>query len=296
MNKDEFLNYVKEPVAADGAWGTELLKAGLTQGDAPELWNLEAPEKVQAVASSYAQAGSRIILTNSFGASSIKLSAHGLEDKAAEINRAAAKLTAGAGGAEKKHLTCGDMGPCGKMVFMGEVSEEEVEASYGEQAQALKEGGADILLLETFTDLTEASAALKGALKVELPVVVTFTYDRMADGSYRTVMGHSPEDVIPVLTEIGASAIGANCGAGVDQYVELSGILCELSTLPVWIKANAGLPVLEDGKVVYPMGAEEYATHIPALLEAGVKIIGGCCGTNPDHIRGIVREIEAFKG
>ena len=295
MNKDDFLNYVKEPVAADGAWGTELLKAGLSQGDAPELWNIEAPEKVRAVAASYAGAGSRIILTNSFGASSIKLAQHGLEERCEEINRAAAELTAGAGGSEGGYLTCGDMGPCGKMVFMGEVSEDEVEASYAQQAIALKSGGADILLLETFTDLTEASAALRGALTAEIPVVVTFTYDKMADGSFKTVMGYSPEDVIPALTELGASAIGANCGAGVDQYVDLAKVLFRISTLPVWIKANAGLPVLMDNQVVYPMGAAEYETHVPALLEAGVRIIGGCCGTNPDHIRGIVREIEKFK-
>jgi 5-methyltetrahydrofolate--homocysteine methyltransferase len=289
MTKDDFLKYVETPLAADGAWGTELLNKGLEQGDAPEAWNLEQPEKVKAVASSYAGAGSRIILTNTFGGTRLKLAAAGLDGSCEQINREGARLTREAGDG---FLCCGDMGPTGKMVFMGEASEEDVETAYAEQAAALKAGGADMLLLETFTDLTELSAALRGALRAGLAVACTMTYDKMADGSYRTVMGHSPEDVIPVLEELGAAAVGANCGAGVDQYVELASLICSLTNLPVWIKANAGLPVLEDNKVVYPMGPEEYESHIPALLEAGVSVIGGCCGTNPDHIRGIVRVID----
>ena len=290
MTKEEFIEYTGTALAADGAWGTELLNKGLVQGDAPEAWNLDQPDNVKAVAASYAEAGSRIILTNTFGGTRIKLSAAGLDERCEEINREGARLTREAG---EGFLCCGDMGPTGKMVFMEEVSEEDVESAYAEQASALKAGGADILLLETFTDLTELSAALKGALSTGLAVICTMTYDRMADDSYRTVMGHSPEDVIPVLEELGAAAVGANCGAGVDQYVDLANRICSLTKLPVWIKANAGLPVLEDNKVVYPMGPEEYAGHVPALLDAGVKIVGGCCGTNPEHIRGIVRVIES---
>ncbi len=290
MTKDEFQKYAASPLAADGAWGTELLERGLVQGDAPEAWNLDQSENVRDVAASYARAGSRIILTNTFGASRIKLAAAGLDKRCKEINREGARLTREAG---EGFLCCGDMGPTGKMVFMGEVSEDEVEAAYAEQAAALKEGGADILLLETFTDLTELSAALKGALSTGLAVVCTMTYDRMDDGSYRTVMGHSPLDVIPVLEDLGAAAVGANCGAGVDQYVDLASLICSLTKLPVWIKANAGLPVLQDNRVVYPMGPDEYKSHIPALLDAGVKIVGGCCGTNPEHIRGIVNIIGA---
>lgn len=292
MTPEEWNTYVKQPVAADGAWGTELLRSGLEQGDSPELMNLNSPDVVKSVAASYAEAGSSIILTNSFGGCSIKLAQYGLEEKADFINKEAARLTVEA--SDKSYLTAGNMGPCGKMVFMGEVSEDEVEESFARQAAALKEGGADILLLETFTDLTEVSAALKGAVITDLPVAVTLTYDRMADGSFRTIMGHSPQDVIPILTELGAAAVGANCGAGIDQYVELAEILCQNTSLPVWIKANAGLPILENNKVVYPMGAEEYASHVPALLEAGVRIVGGCCGTHPDHIKGIVREIGTF--
>lgn len=292
MTLEQWNESVKQPLAADGAWGTELLKAGLVQGDSPELMNLESPEIVKSVAASYAEAGSNIILTNSFGGSSIKLSQYGLEDKADLINKEAARITSEA--SDKTYITAGDMGPCGKMVFMGEVSEEAVEESYARQAAALKEGGANILLLETFTDLTEVSAALKGAVKCGLPVAVTLTYDKMGDGSFKTIMGHSPQDIIPVLTELGAAAVGANCGAGIDQYVELADVLCRNTSLPVWIKANAGLPILEDNKVVYPMGADEYSSHVSALLKTGVKIIGGCCGTDQEHIKGIVREIKQF--
>jgi len=293
MTVQEFRDFVKNPVAADGAWGTELLKAGLDQGDAPELWNLQAPDKVQNVAQHYAEAGSKIILTNTFGGSSLKLEHSGLADRMAEINREGARLTREAGGGT--YLTAGDMGPTGRMVFMGEISESDVEDTFYNQSLALKEGGADILLLETFTDLIELSCALKGALKTSLPVVCTLTYDRMADGSYRTVMGHSPQDVIPALESLGAAAVGANCGGGIDQYVELAAQICSISTVPVWIKANAGLPILKDNKVCYPMEAEEYSSFVKSLLDAGVSVIGGCCGTGPDHIRGIVREIEACR-
>jgi len=283
------------PAAADGAWGTELLKAGLGQGEAPENWNTGNPEAVEGVARSYAEAGSRIILTNTFGGTCFKLAHAGLDGRMAELNRTGARLTARAGGGE--YLTAGDMGPTGKMVFMGEVSEDEVTDAYARQAEALREGGADILVLETFTDLTEIRAALAGAVKGGgCPVICSMTYDRMADGSFRTVMGHSPEDTVPVLAADGAAAVGANCGAGVDLYVSLASVIGQLTDLPVWIKANAGLPVLEGSRVVYPMGPDEYASHIPALLDAGVSIIGGCCGTTPDHIRGIVRTLEDYRG
>ncbi|QEN07263.1 methionine synthase [Oceanispirochaeta crateris] len=292
MTKQEFNDYIQYPVAADGAWGTELLKAGLEQGDAPESWNLNEEDKIRDVAASYARVGSRIILTNTFGGNSFKLQHRNLEDQMAQINREGARLTREAQGGA--FITAGDMGPTGKMVFMGDVSEEDVEESYFLQGEALKEGGADILLLETFTDLIEISAALKGAIRTGLPVVCTLTYDLMADGSFKTVMGHAPEDVIPALESLGASAVGANCGAGIDQYVDLASKICSLSTVPVWIKANAGLPVLENNKVVYPMGALEYASHVKSLLDLGVSVVGGCCGTGPDHVAGIVAEIEKF--
>lgn len=289
------MQWKEKAIAADGAWGTEMLKAGLAQGDAPELWNFSNPEKVAGIARSYAEAGSKIILTNTFGGSSIKLEHSAAADKMFEINKRGAELTRQAGGGD--YLTAGDMGPTGKMVMMGEVSPEDVEDNYARQAEALREGGADLIVLETFIDLIEIEAALKGAVKgAGCPVVCSMTYDPMADGSFRTVMGHTPQEAVATLEEAGASLIGANCGTGIDAYAELAKILCGLTDLPVWIKANAGLPVLEDNKVVYPMSAAEYATFIPSLLEAGVAVVGGCCGTTPEHIKGIIKVMNDIQG
>ena len=284
-----------DPQPADGAWGTQLLAAGLPQGDPPESWNYQHPDKVSAIARSYAEAGSRIILTNTFGGNSIKLNTWGAADKMAEVNRIGAALTKEAGGGN--YFTAGDMGPTGKMVFMGELSADEVEDCYARQAEALREGGADLMVLETFTDLVEMTAALKGARKGgSCPVICSMTYDPMGDGSFRTVMGHTPEDSVAALEEAGASCIGANCGTGIDSYVKLADKLVQLTELPVWIKANAGLPVLEDGKVVYPMTPEEYASYVPSLLDAGIAIIGGCCGTTPEHIVKMIEVIRSYKG
>jgi len=289
------MQWKKNPIVADGAWGTEMLKAGLTQGDAPELWNFSHPGIVSGIARSYAAAGSKIILTNTFGGSSIKLEHSGVADKMFEINKRGAELTKQAGGGD--YLTAGDMGPSGKLVMMGEVSIDDVEDSFARQAEALREGGADLIVLETFIDLIEIKAALKGAIKGgACPVVCSMTFDPMADGTFRTIMGHSPEEAVATLEESGASLIGANCGTGIDAYAELAKTLCSLTELPVWIKANAGLPILVDNKVVYPMSADDYTTFIPSLLDAGVAVIGGCCGTAPEHIEGIVKVLKDFQG
>ena len=294
--KLDLMSWKSNPQPADGAWGTMLLAEGLPQGEAPENWVFSHPEKVAGIARAYAEAGSRIILTNTFGGNSIKLEHSGNVEKMAEINREAARLTRQAGGGE--YLTAGDIGPTGKMVFMGEVSPETVEDSYARQAEALKEGGAELFVMETFTDLIEMEAALRGILNggAGSPVICSMTYDPMDDGSYRTVMGHSPADAVKVLEDTGASAIGANCGTGIEAYVGLAKELVSLTDLPVWIKANAGLPLLEGTKVVYPMTPAEYSLHVPALLEAGVAVVGGCCGTTPDHIRKIVEKISDFQG
>ncbi len=292
--KLDIMQWKSDPQPADGAWGTQMLALGLPQGEAPENWIFSHPEKVASIARSYAEAGSRIILTNTFGGNSIKLKDSGNEHRMFEINREGARLTREAGGGS--YYTAGDMGPTGKMVFMGEVSAQEVTDSYARQAEALKEGGADLFVMETFTDLVEMEAALKGVLKGggQSPVICSMTYDPMNDGTYRTVMGHTPEEAVKVLEDAGAACIGANCGTGVEAYVDLAKELVSLTDLPVWIKANAGLPVLEGTKVVYPMSPDEYGSYIPALLQAGVAVIGGCCGTTPEHIKRIVAEIEKF--
>jgi 5-methyltetrahydrofolate--homocysteine methyltransferase len=280
---------------ADGAWGTEFMKKGLVQGDSPELWCLDRPEDVLDVARSYVRAGSDVILTDSFGASSVQLGRHGIAGKAAEINRAAAALSRAAADEAAKSgrtvIVAGDIGPCGKLFIMGEIEEDALYASFAEQAAALKAGGAQWLLIETMIDRTEMEVAVRAASSTGLPVVASMTYEKTTVG-YRTVMGDTPEACVESALDAGAAIVGANCGTGIDAYVELAGHLRSLTDAPIWIKGNAGLPEIVDGRTVYRMGAETFCSHVPALLEAGANIIGGCCGTNPDFIaraRTIVR-------
>ena len=278
-------------LVADGAWGTELFKLGLAQGSSPEEWNLSRQKAVRGIAESYLAAGSDIILTNTFGGNRFQLERHGLAVKIKDINRTGASLTREACGG--KAITAGDMGPSGKLFIMGEVSEEALFEAFAEQAAALKDGGAQWLIVETMTDIGEMEIAVRAAAATGLPVVASMTYEKNPSG-YRTVMGHSPEDAVAAATTAGASLIGANCGGGIDTYVELAAHLCALTPLPVWIKANAGLPELVDGKPVYRMSCGTYASYVPRLLEAGVAVIGGCCGTNPDFIRELRPLVDAW--
>jgi 5-methyltetrahydrofolate--homocysteine methyltransferase len=263
------------------------MEHGLSQGEAPEAWNLHNPGAVLAVASAYVLAGSDLILTNSFGASRLQLERHGLADQTFAINRRAAELSvqaihAGAPG-RRLVIVAGDIGPCGKLFIMGEVAEETLYNAFLEQARALHAGGAQWLLIETMIDRSEMAVAVRAAASTGLPVAATMTYERTATG-YRTVMGDSPADCIASAREAGASIVGANCGAGIDSYIDLARELRALCDCPLWIKANAGLPTILDGQTVYRMKPGEYCSYIPALLDIGVNIIGGCCGTSPDFI------------
>ena len=271
-------------MVADGAWGTELFKLGLAQGSCPEEWNFSRKKEVRGIAQSYLAAGSDVILTNTFGGNRFQLERHGLAGKVKDINRTGASLTREA--CKGKAITAGDMGPSGKLFIMGEVSEDELFEAFSEQAAALKDGGAEWLVVETMTDIGEMEIAVRAAAATGLPVVASMTYEKNPNG-YRTVMGHAPADAVQAAAKAGASIVGANCGSGIDIYVELAGILRGLTELPVWIKANAGLPELVDGKISYRMSPEAYASYVPGLMEAGVSVIGGCCGTNPDFIKKI---------
>ncbi|MDR2589031.1 MAG: homocysteine S-methyltransferase family protein [Spirochaetales bacterium] len=277
---------------ADGAWGTELFKMGLEAGASPEEWNLTKPDCVRKIAENYLCAGSEIILTNTFGGTRFQLERHGLAGKVREINRTGAALTREA--CAGRALTAGDMGPSGKLFIMGEVSENELFEAFAEQAAALKEGGSEYLVVETMTDIGEMEIAVRAAAGTGLPVVASLTYEKNARRDYRTVMGHSPQDAVRAAIAAGASVIGANCGGGIDAYEELARLLCTLTELPVWIKANAGLPELVDGKPVYRMDAGIYASHAAKLLEAGVSVIGGCCGTSPEFIRKMRPLVDAW--
>jgi 5-methyltetrahydrofolate--homocysteine methyltransferase len=280
-----------EVLVADGAWGTEFFKRGLMQGSPPDEWNITHPEIVREITREYMEAGADIVLTNTFGANKFRLEPHGLADRVKAINTAAAgiarEVTAGTA------IVAGDIGPCARFLSMGEVTPEELYDVFAEQARALAEAGVDWIVVESMTDMEEMAIAVRAAVETaHVPVVASMTYNRTPKG-YRTMMGNTPELCVKRAEESGASVIGANCGSGVEDYVPLAPILRALTSLPLWVKANAGIPQIVSGKVVYPLNAEGYASYVPALVTAGVNVIGGCCGTDPSFVREIAGKIAS---
>jgi methionine synthase I (cobalamin-dependent) len=267
-------------IITDGAWGTQLQALGLGLGELPDAWNLSFPERVAEVARAYAGAGSDIILTNTFRANRISLAAYGLDGRVEDINRAGVEISRAAG-APKVYAS---MGPSGKM--RGDVSEDELLATFSEQAAAL--AAADGIVVETMSDVEEAVIAVRAAKRTGLPVVACVVFDTGRNKD-RTMMGQTPEQAAPALENAGADVIGANCGVGMDAYVRVCERLRAATDRPVWIKANAGLPELIDGQAVYRSTPEEFASYLPGLRQAGAAYVGGCCGTTPDFIRALVR-------
>jgi methionine synthase I (cobalamin-dependent) len=282
----------RAPVTTDGAWGTELQARGLPPGACPDAWNRTHPDPVENVARAYVRAGSEIILTNTFGANRVALARHGLAERAAEINRAGAQISKRAAGGDA--LVFASIGPTGAMLLMGEVSPEDALAAFREQASALAEGGADGLVIETMADLEEAKVALAAARETGLPVVVSMTFDAGPEKD-RTMMGVGVEQAVTELAAAGADAVGANCGQGIEAYVKLAGRFREATRLPVWIKPNAGLPVLEGGRAVYRTTPEQFAASVPSVLAEGIAFLGGCCGTNPAFVSAIRRIAAAHR-
>jgi len=277
--------YARDVRVLDGAWGTELHARGLPEGTCPELWNAQAPEAVEAVARSYVDAGSDAILTNTFGGNRFLLARHGLGDRAAELCQRGAQISRAAAGADVKVF--GSIGPTGRIVMMAEVPEDELGGAFAEAAEALARGGADALVLETFNELDELAIALRAArAAVELPIVCSMTFSAGPDGT-RTMMGNSPSELAALAERHGAAGVGANCGVGPENYVAVAAMLRDATDLPIWIKANAGLPEIRDGRTVFPMAPGEFASHVGDLVAAGARLVGGCCGTGPDYVRAI---------
>jgi 5-methyltetrahydrofolate--homocysteine methyltransferase len=280
-------------LVADGAWGTEFFKRGLMQGSPPDEWNLTHPEIVREITREYLEAGADVILTNSFGANRFRLEAHGLSDKVRDINTKGAELTRDITGGNA--VVAGDMGPTARFLPLGETTAEELYSVFAEQAAGLAEGGVDWIVVESMTDMEEMSVAVRAASETtRLPVVASMTYNRTPKG-YRTMMGNTPEACVKRAEEAGASVIGANCGSGIEDYVPLAPLLRALTKLPLWIKANAGIPQILNGKVAYPLTAEQYASYVPALVEAGVNAIGGCCGTDPAFVREVCKKLTGSR-
>jgi 5-methyltetrahydrofolate--homocysteine methyltransferase len=269
------------PVLTDGAWGTALQAHGLAAGEIGDLWNLTHPERVEAVARSYVDAGSRIILTNTFRANRIALAPHADKSRVAAINRAGVEISRRA--ASGRALVFASIGPSGKLLMTGEVDTMQLAAAFAEQAQALAAAGADGLVVETMTDLEEARLAVAAAAGTGLPVVACMVFDS-GKSRDRTLMGVTPRQAAVELVRAGAQVIGANCGVGIEAYVPVCAALAAATERPIWIKPNAGLPAVEDGKTVYHVTPEQFARHAPALIAAGARFLGGCCGTTPAFV------------
>ena len=272
------------PVITDGAWGTQLQQLGLPVGACPDAWNIEQPQKVEEVARAYVEAGSQIVLTNTFGANRFVLKRHTLDDKVAEINRSGVEISKRAAG--DRALVFASLGPSGVMLMTGEASEGEISAAFAEQARAMADAGADAIVVETMTDPTELKLAIVAAKQTGLPVVGCMVFDSGAQ-SDRTMMGTTPEQAVVAMTEAGADVVGSNCGQGIAGFVKICTRLKATTDLPVWVKANAGLPELIDGHTVYAQTAEEFADYVPQLTDAGATFIGGCCGTTPEFIAAV---------
>ena len=276
------------PVVTDGAWGTQLQERGLEPGACPDEWNLSHPERVEEVARAYVEAGSQVILTNTFGANRFALARHGLAEKLVQINRTGVEISRRAAAGRAKVFA--SVGPTGIMLMMGEVSPEDVQAAFQTQARAIADAGADAIVLETFSDPAEIVLAVAAAKKAGLAVVACMTFDSGKDHD-RTLMGTTPERAAQKLAEAGADCVGSNCGQGIEGFVKIAARLKAATDRPIWIKANAGLPEVIRGRAVYAQTAEKFAAVIPALVNAGANFIGGCCGTTPEFIRAIRKKV-----
>ncbi len=283
-----------ETLVADGAMGTMLLEKGLQPGECPESINLTRPEVLEEIAGSYLDAGARIIQANTFGASPMKLSMYGLDARTEEINHNAVRAVRQAVGV-RAYVSC-SCGPCGKLLKpYGDADPEEVFDSFVRQFKALTEAGVGAICLETMTDLAEATLAVKAAKGVspETPVMATMTFDPTPRGFY-TIMGVSIEQAASGLGEAGADVVGSNCGNGIENMIRIARQFRKCGDFPLIIQSNAGLPEMRDGVPVYGETPEFMAGKARELVETGVNIIGGCCGTTPQHIRAIRKMVDSL--
>lgn len=282
MTNHEFSTLVsKGTVLLDGATGSNLMKAGMPRGVCTEDWITEHPEKLLDLQRAYVAAGSQIIYAPTFSANRYSLSRHGLEERTAELNRTLVDLSRRA--ADGKAFVAGDMTTTGVALEpLGTMKYEELFEIYREQAAALSEAGADLLVIETMLGVDETATALEAAQSVcDLPILCSMTVQ--ADGGL--YFGGSCVDAVQTLQELGAAAVGINCSLGPEQLVSIVRRMKQESTVPLLVKPNAGMPTISDeGEAIYPMTPQDFAKHMAALIDAGANLIGGCCGTTPDFI------------
>ncbi len=283
-------------LVGDGGWGTLLIKSGMKSGECPEMWNIEHPDVVSSIAAAYKEAGADLISTNSFGGNRIKLKAYGLENEAKRLNRQSAYLTRKAIG--EQHHVLASIGPSGKFIIMGDISVDELYESFREQAIALEEGGADACIIETMVDLEETRCAVLAVKEnTKLEMIVSLTFMRSNDGGrFNTIMGTTPEMFINEMKQMNVPVFGVNCTLSVeDMSVLLERMYLFEKEVPFLVYPNAGQPQLTDNGILYPESPEVFAKYVPDFIRNGAKIIGGCCGTFPEHIRAIRNEIDRIQ-
>jgi 5-methyltetrahydrofolate--homocysteine methyltransferase len=292
MNKVSFLESVRtgRHLVADGASGSNLMARGLPSGSTAENWVLEQPAQIIRLHQEFIAAGADILLTSTFGATSLHLAGSTLAGRGIEVNQRAVELARQAAG-ESPVWVAGSLGPVGALLKpYGPLDPAAVTESYAEQARALAEGGADLLAIETQFDLGEAKAAIQGVRSVtDLPLVCSFSYDR----GRRTMMGLSPTQAARQLADLGIDIIGINCGRSLEENLQNLLELRQATSLPIWFKPNAGLPQLdEQGRTTYSVSPADMGAQVPAWLEAGAQIVGGCCGTSPEHLAQIAQAVK----
>jgi methionine synthase I (cobalamin-dependent) len=277
-------------IITDGAWGTQLQIKGLKKGECPDAMNLVRPEMVEAVASDYVNAGSRIILTNTFGANRFVLSRYGYQDQVEEINAAGVEISKKA--TDGNALVFGSIGPTGQLLMNDGKLKEEMQESFDKQSDAMLHAGADGIVIETMSNMNEAVLAIQAAKRTGLPVVACAVFDSGRDKD-RTMMGDPVEKVVETFTVAGVDVIGSNCGQGIAGFLPICKRMRSMTSLPIWMKPNAGLPLFEDGKITYAADPEGFADMALKLAELGADFLGGCCGTSPDFVRTLIARLSS---
>lgn len=289
----DFLSALKDRkvLVSDGAWGTLLMKEGLKAGDCPEKWNKDYPDRVGVVAKTYVDAGADIIETNSFGGSRIKLDHYGLGDRAMDLNARAAEISRKAAG--DRVFVMGSVGPTGKMLITGEVSESQVFDAFAEQGMGLEKGGADLLIIETMTDLQEAGIAVAACTEnTNLPLVCSMSFETAGEGKFATMMGITPSQLAEAEFLENLAVLGSNCGKGTDEMLGVATQLRQETQMPILIQANAGIPAYQEGEMKFPDEPGDWQEYIQKLFDLEINIIGGCCGTNPGFIENIRQWVD----
>ncbi len=294
--KNDFLDLLSQRIMViDGAMGTMLQEYGLSAGECPEMWNITHPDIVKKIHTFYLEAGADIILTNSFGANGLKLQKLGHKDRLQEFNQQAVKIAREAiDNYSKVHpaplFIAGSVGPTGEILEpYGPVKNEEVYVAYQEQIKALASSGVDLIVLETFYNLDEIKIALKVVKEnTSLPVFASMSFDE----SLKTIYGITPEKAIEVLFQEGTDGVGANCGSGPDVLYQVVSRMRTITDAPLLVEPNAGIPYMENNKVIYPATPHEMSEYAEKFIKLRVNIIGGCCGTTPEHIRAIAQKVK----